>query len=139
MFKYLLRSRSVQVMRQIKNLEDERDDLNDQLMSTRNKLAELEQKKKMEDENIRHMVRIKEESLQIQYEKNLIKFQGEKETAIAKVKDQYRDKVESDLNKQIDRMQKMYGQILERLPNYNVRDVKYSGSAPDVLIDKGGE
>lgn len=113
--------RSVAVRKQIEGLEHERDKLNDDLLKVRNELAELKQKKKMEDEDIRHLVKLKEGKLDMEHQKRLIEVEGEKDKAIATVKDQYRDKMEAELGKQIDRMQQMYGEILGRLPNVNVR------------------
>ena len=55
--------RSRKVKQQIKSLETERDRLNDNLLYTKNELASLKQEKKMENENIRHLVKIKEEKL----------------------------------------------------------------------------
>ena len=45
----------------------------------------------------------------------------EKDSEIAKVKDDYRDKLEGRLEKEVVNMKEMYGQILERLPNINVK------------------
>lgn len=113
--------RTEAVRRQIRNLEHERDDLNDSLHKTRNELAELKQKKKMEGEDIRHLVKIKEEKLAIEYDRKEVRLEREQQAVIAEVKDEYRDKMEQELQKQITRMQKMYGEILGRLPNFNVR------------------
>ena len=113
--------RPERVKRQIEKLESERDALNDDLFKTRNQLAELKQKRKMEDDEIRHLVKIKESQLDIDHQKKLIEADREKEISIAAVKDEYRDKMEKELSRQIDRMQQMYGEILGRLPNVNVR------------------
>lgn len=113
--------RSEVVKLQIKTLEAERDSLNDELQGVRDELATLKQKKKMEDEDIRHLVKIKEEKLNIEHQKRELERDRQKEAEIAKVKDEYRDKMERELQKQIDRMKDMYGEILQRLPNVNVR------------------
>lgn len=113
--------RSEAVKRQIERLENERDQLNDDLMKVRNELAELKQKRKMEDEDIRHLVKLKESKLDIEHQKKEVELERKQQEAIAKVKDKYRDKLESELQRQLERMQKMYGEILGRLPNVNVR------------------
>jgi len=112
--------RSKQVKVQIENLESERDRLNDSLLTTKNSLAELKQKKKMEDEDIRHLVKIKESKLQIDFDKKEVKLEKEKQDAIARVKDEYRDKQEKVLEKQIDQGEKRYAEILARLPDVSV-------------------
>ena len=63
--------RPERVKRQIEKLESERDALNDDLFKTRNQLAELKQKRKMEDDEIRHLVKIKESQLDIDHQKKL--------------------------------------------------------------------
>lgn len=113
------RSRSVK--QQISALETERDRLNDSLLGAKNDLSELKQKKKMEDENIRHLVRIKEEKVQIEQAKKQVELERQQQEAIAAVKDQYRDKMEVELQKQIARGDRMYSEILARLPDVSVR------------------
>lgn len=113
--------RSKQVMRQIERLEAERDSLNDSLLGAKNDLAELRQKKKMEDEDIKHLVKLKESKLEIEFRKKEVELERQQQEAIAAVKDQYRDKQESTLQKQIEQGEKRYAEILSRLPDVNVR------------------
>lgn len=112
--------RTKKVKAQIIEIEGERDRLNDSLLSTKNELAELKQKKKMEDEDIRHLVKIKESKLQIDFDKKEVSLEKEKQDAIAKVKDEYRDKQERVLEKQIDQGEKRYAEILARLPDVSM-------------------
>ena len=104
--------------RTIKGLESEKKDLKEEV-------GDLKLKKKMEEEDIKHMVKIDRERKDIEIEKEKVKLAGEKADAIAAVKDNYRDKTEAQLEKQLVNMKSMYGEILERLPNYNVQhDIK---------------
>ena len=105
----------------IYTLEDERDGLTDENRKVKDELAELKQKRKMEDEDIRHLVKIKEGKLDLEHQKRQVKLEGEQQQAIATVKDDYRDKLESTLQKQVEDVKDMYGEILKRLPNVNVR------------------
>ena len=75
----------------------------------------------MSEEDIQHMVKMKEEKNALELEKEKIRLQGEQAERIAKVKDEYRDKVEKGLEKQNDNLKTMYGQILERLPDVKVK------------------
>jgi len=109
-------------------LEAQKEDLKtdvEYLASDRKKLKEevsdLKLKKKMEEEDIKHMIKIDRERKDIEVEKEKLKLVGEKDAAIAKVKDEYRDKTEAQLEKQLGNMKDMYGEILARLPNYNVK------------------
>lgn len=77
----------------------------------------------MENEDIKHMVKIDRERKDIWFEKEKLKLSKDKADAIAAVKDEYRDKTEAQLEKQLGNMKDMYGEILERLPNYNVRHI----------------
>ena len=87
----------------------------------KDELEDLKHQKKLESEDIKHMVKINNERKDIELEKEKAKLEREQATAIAKVKDDYRDKTEKQLEKQLTNMKDMYGEILERLPNYNVK------------------
>jgi hypothetical protein len=95
------------------SLELERRDLKEEV-------EDLKLKKKTSEEDIKHMVKMKEERLAIDHERKALALEKEKEQAIATVKDKYRDKTEAYLNEQIKRADGMYAEILERLPNINV-------------------
>ena len=113
--------RSERVKLQITTLESERDTLNDENRKVKDELAELKQKRKMEDEDIRHLVKIKEGKLDLEHQKKQVELEGKFQAEKAVVKDEYRDKLESTLQGQIKDVKGMYGEILKRLPNVNVR------------------
>ena len=94
-------------------LRNERNYLKDQV-------EDLKLKRKIEEEDIKHMMKIKDESLELQFKRKEMDNERSKEQAIAKVKDDYRDKVEASLNKRGDELKSMYGEILARLPNVNL-------------------
>lgn len=98
----------------IKNLEKEKRQLKEDL-------ADLKLKKKLEEEDIKHMVKINNERKDIELEKEKIKLMRGAAEEVAQVKDSYRDKTEQQLEKQLVNMKGMYGEILERLPNYNIK------------------
>lgn len=112
--------RSKQVKTQIEGLESERDRLNDSLLTTKNSLAELKQKKKMEDEDIRHLVKLKESKLEIEFNKKEVELERQQQEAIATVKDEHRDKLESLLKTQLAQGEKRYAEILARLPDVSM-------------------
>jgi len=89
--------------------------------SLKEQVADLQLKKKIEEEDIKHMIKIDRERKDIELEKERVKLQGAQFKAIGSIKDQYRDKTEEQLEKQLDMMKGMYGEILERLPNYNIK------------------
>lgn len=99
--------------RTIKSLEGDKKKLKEEV-------SDLTYKKKMETEDIKHMVKISAEKKDLEIEKEKMKLEGEKASEIATVKDTYRDKMETQLTEEKDTIKEMYSQILERLPNYNV-------------------
>lgn len=106
---------------EIKSLKGDRDELRKKNGDLDLKLKDLEAQRKREDEEIKHLVKMKEESLTIEFEKKVIAKERETQQKIADVKDEYRDKLEASLNDRLKSMQEMYAQILERLPNVTAR------------------
>ena len=96
------------------------DGLEKEKRTLKEEVEDLKLKKKMESEDIKHMIKIDREKKDIEIQKEKVKLQGEQAAAIAEVKDKYRDKVETELQTRIKDMQKMYSEILMRLPNYSV-------------------
>lgn len=113
--------RTDKLKKDIQALEDERDGVADANRKVKDELAELKQKRKMEDEDIRHLVKIKESSLELAHQKKEVELERQQQEAIAKVKDEYRNKQESTLQKQINDGGVRYAEILARLPNVSVR------------------
>ena len=93
--------RSDKLKQDIRNLEDERDGLTDDHRKVKDELAELKQKRKMEDEDIRHLVKIKEGKLDLEHQTKQVELERGQQTAIATVKDEYRDKLEATLQQQV--------------------------------------
>ncbi len=105
---------------QIKTLRDQIKTLKKERNGRQDEIERLKLKKKIEDEDIKHMVKMKEEKLGLEFKKKEMDIEQEKQDAIAKVKDAYRDKTEKSLVGQKDDIKEMYGQILQRLPDVNV-------------------
>lgn len=84
-------------------------------------LEDLKLKKKIEEEDIKHMVKIKLDQNEIEFQKKTLTVEQEKDNAISDIKQQYADKLQSRAEGEIKNIKEMYGQILERLPNMSVR------------------
>lgn len=109
---------------QVDSLIEEKKELSDKAKERdklRSEIEDLKSRKKIEEQEIRHMVKMKEERLQLEHEKKIQETEAEKEREVAKVKDAYRDKMETRLEAEVQNMKEMYGQILERLPNVTAR------------------
>lgn len=83
------------------------------------KISEMEADRKMHDEKMKHLVKIKIESLEIEHDKKVVSLERSEANAIAAVKDEYRDKSEEGLEKRNEELKGMYSEVLERLPNLN--------------------
>lgn len=94
-----------------------------QIQDLKNEIADLKHEKKITEEDIKHMVRIREERMEVENEKKQLERDREKEREIAAVKDEYRDKMEKRLQVEVDNMKHMYSEILKRLPTVSVRQM----------------
>lgn len=104
----------------VDKLRDERADLKDKLRETKGELAEVKKQKQIEEEVIQHQIRQHMEKLDLQFDRRCVEEDRKTQNEIAKVKDQYRDKLEKQLEKRGDEIRGMYKEILERLPNVNM-------------------
>ena len=64
---------------------------------------------------------MREEALNIEHEKRCLENDRKREEEVAKVKDEYRDKLEARLQTEVANIKEMYGEILQRLPKVTVR------------------
>lgn len=108
-------------VREFKALEKEAVGHCAEIRELKEEVADLKLKRKIEDEDIRHMVKIKEEQLNLEHEKRALELQRESDKEVSGVKDAYRDKLEGFLKNQVKDVKEMYGQILQRLPDVNVQ------------------
>lgn len=103
-----------ELKRTIEYLKDEKKDLSESV-------DRLKSKEKIKTEDIKHMVKMKMEKAEVENERARLGFERDCDKKIAKVKDDYRDKLEKGLVKQLDDMRSMYDSILKRLPDMTVR------------------
>jgi len=78
-------------------------------------------RKEREEMELKHIIKMKEEKMEMESKKFEMKCEKEKDSEIATVKDEYRDKLEEQLKKETDNIKVMYSQILERLPNISAK------------------
>ena len=105
---------------EIAALKTEIDGLGDEKRAIKEELEDLKLEKKISEEDIKHMVKLSEERQEVENERYQMKCEREKEEAIAKVKDEYRDKLEGFLKNQVKDTKQMYEAILKRIPDVNV-------------------
>ena len=107
----------------IDTLRKERDDSEEEARKLRATVADLKHEQKITEEDIKHMVRIREEKLELDFEKKNLERGRIQQEAIAAVKDEYRDKRETQLEAQNVVTREMYSEILERLPTVSVKQM----------------
>ncbi len=100
-------------------LEIECDGLRGAKITLTDEVASLKLQAKIEEEDIKHMVKMTEEKDKLTLDKAIFEAEKKATEGIANVKDAYRDKVEKSLESEVEKMESMYSQILERLPNVN--------------------
>ena len=94
-----LETRVKELTQQVVQLMEMRDDLNDQTAVLTSENKKLKITRDMEDEQIAHKLKMREETCDMEYNKKLIKKDETCAKAVADVKDNYRDKVEKQLEK----------------------------------------
>ena len=106
---------------QVEELKKEITALTNDKMKLKQQCEEMKLQKKLDLEDIKHMVKMKEEKLNIEYEKKVLAVEKTHDEKLMGIKDQYRDKMEERLEKETANIKSMYADILTRLPNVNVR------------------
>ena len=104
-----------------KELERKNESLREERMGLKEEVENLKLKKKISDEDIKHMVKMKTEAMELDFKKREVEEDGKRATKIAAVKDKFQDKMEAQLTKETDNIKEMYSQILQRLPNVNAK------------------
>lgn len=108
-------SEAVKKASKITNLNERVETLESVEKRLKESIADLNLKKKREEELIKHNTKIIIEKHEIEQEKVIGKLKGEKAEEIAKIKDEYRDKTEKQLEKQATVMKELYTDVLEKL------------------------
>jgi hypothetical protein len=96
----------VQLKKRIQELKDE--------------TKELELKKTMDEREIEHLVKLKEEKLNIEHQKKNLALQSEFKQKEMALQTTYHDKIMAKLENAAKEMKDVYTKIMERLPNVNM-------------------
>jgi len=95
--------------------------LTKQKIELNNEIEELKLKRKIEEEDLKHLIKIREERLEIEFEKRKLTADAKHQEEIHKVSNEYRTKVEKFLIENVEKSERMYSELLVRLPDVNVR------------------
>lgn len=96
-------------------------------------IAELQLKRKIEDEEIQHMLKMRDARASINQEKYEQAADRLSQEAISKVKSEYADRLQSRLEEDIHRSDARFEQILLRLPSANIEILEDRNSTRDQL------
>lgn len=80
----------------------------------------LKLKKKIEEEDIAHMVKIRDEKLKLEYKEKELDLKSELDKQLHAEHVKYRDKTEKMLSTQATKMESMYKDLMQRLPDISV-------------------
>ena len=83
-------------------------------------IRKLKLEYKIKEEDVMHMVKLKEEKNELEFQRKIMKYEADKQKEISIIKREYADKIEKQLQKEAENIKTMYDQILSRLPNVNV-------------------
>lgn len=108
-------NRILELETRVTNLLKVRDQLEDENHELKSTNKQLKREKERQDEEIAHNLKLREGEIDLKYRRDVQQKEGEKQEAIAKVKDEYRDKVESHLEKRGNELKEMYNEILKHL------------------------
>ena len=101
------------------------------LRTTKEELEDLKLKKRLEAEEIKHMVRINEEKNKQELENEKIKIIKQSQEEMAKFKEEQRiilvdslkdfhGKIEKRFGDELSNLKEVYGMLMQRLPNVNL-------------------
>jgi len=111
---------TVELQREIDGLEIEKTRLDLEVTRLTKLTKELALEKKISEEDIKHMVRLKEERMEVKAEKDTLEMQRKADERVMVIKLEYQGKVEDGLTKQLNEFHAMYDAVLNRLPDINV-------------------
>ena len=114
-------SKTDQLQNERDQLKNKIEDLEDEKSSLSSEVKQLKLDRKIELEDIEHMMKMKGERLDIELQKKIAINETEYNKKVNQLHADFHKKTEAQMQKEIDGMQKMYGQILERLPNVNAK------------------
>lgn len=90
------------------------------IQKLKDELAELETQKKMDEREIEHLVKLKEEKLDIEHKKKELELKNKFKDLEMKLQTQYHDQILGALNNAKAEMLEVYKEILKRLPDVSV-------------------
>jgi len=138
------KARSIELEKETDQARKERDEL-------RLQIAELKVQKKVEEQELKHLLALDHERMEIEFQKKEIESEAERKSSIASIKSQmetknfetrveYQQKIERGLEQQLVRFEKMYSDVLSRLPDVSVAmDASFGNRASKRAVKEKGD
>lgn len=101
-------------------LRNENDKLEDACHTQKIEYDKLKRLKQIEEEEIAHKIRMREEQVGIEKEKGIAEAERKADKSVMEVKSEYQDKLTAQLEKRNNELREMYTEILARLPDVDV-------------------
>lgn len=95
--------------------------LTEELRIAKDELADVKKKKELEMQEFEHLVKLKEERQKLALETERVKLSGEFQKKEGELQKEYFEKTLKNIEKASYDIKDVYKQILERLPNVNVK------------------
>lgn len=86
----------------------------------KNEIAQLKSDKKIEDAEIKHLVKINKEKLDLEHSKKEVEMQADFQKKQMTLQTEYHDKVLAQIQESREEQRGTYAEIMKRLPNVNV-------------------
>lgn len=104
----------------LKDILNDTDNNERTVKALKTELAELQLKKRMEEEEIKHLVKMKEEKQFIEGQKKEMELQKTFQMKEMELQNSYHEKVLKTIDESRKESRELYTKIMERLPNVNV-------------------
>lgn len=95
--------------------------LTTELRQVKDELADVKKKKELEMEEFEHLVALKEKRQELALQTDRVKLEGEFQKREGELQKEYHEKTLKNIEKASADIKEVYKQIMERLPNMNVR------------------
>ncbi|MBA3051910.1 hypothetical protein FP828_03725 [bacterium] len=106
--------------KKVLGLKKEIDEREKQITSLKKDIGELELKKGLEEKEIKHLVKMREEQQNIEATKKELEMQRKYQEKEMAMQTRFHNDTISLLKEGHDKLQEVYGKIMERLPNVNM-------------------
>ncbi len=116
-----LKDRCKTLEERILDLRGAKDKLEDEYYELETQHNKLKRLKKIEEEEIAHKIRCREEQVEIEKQKGIAQAERSADERVMKVKQEYQDKLTAALEKRGDELKGMYTEVLARLPEVDVK------------------